>query len=77
MTEQIVTDDPQIRRLLHTGPGSAREVARLLSQVKPTLPVLLANLRTIGQIGVTYNPSLEQLLACCCCTSRPRRRRAG
>jgi hypothetical protein len=30
--------------------------------VKPTLPVLLANLTTIGQIGVTYHPSLEQLL---------------
>jgi phospholipid/cholesterol/gamma-HCH transport system substrate-binding protein len=27
-----------------------------------TLPVLLANLTTIGQIGVTYHPSLEQLL---------------
>ncbi len=30
--------------------------------MKPTLPVLLANLTTIGQIGVTYHPSLEQLL---------------
>jgi hypothetical protein len=26
------------------------------------LPVLLASLTTIGQIGVTYNPSIEQLL---------------
>jgi hypothetical protein len=34
----------------------------LLADVKPTLPVLLANLTTIGQIGVTYNPSIEQLL---------------
>jgi phospholipid/cholesterol/gamma-HCH transport system substrate-binding protein len=30
--------------------------------VKPTLPVLLANLTTIAQVGVTYHPSLEQLL---------------
>jgi hypothetical protein len=37
-------------------------VARLLVQLKPTLPVLLANLTTIGQVGVTYNPSLQQLL---------------
>jgi hypothetical protein len=37
-------------------------VSRLLNQIKPTLPVLLANLTTIGQIGVTYNPSLQQLL---------------
>ena len=62
VTEQTASNDLQIRRLLRTGPGAAEEVARLLNQVKPTLPVLLANLRTIGQIGVTYNASLEQLL---------------
>jgi virulence factor Mce-like protein len=62
VTEQTATDDPQIRKLLRTGPGAAQEAARLLNQVKPTLPVLLANLRTIGQIGLTYNASLEQLL---------------
>lgn len=62
VTGQLVVDDPQIRRLLQTGPGFAQEVSRLLTQVKPTLPVLLANLTTIGQIGVTYHPSLEQLL---------------
>ena len=48
--------------MLQTGPGFAQEVSRLLNQLKPTLPVLLANLTTIGQIGVTYHPSLEQLL---------------
>lgn len=62
VTGQLVSDDPQIRKVLQTGPGFAQEVSRLLDQVKPTLPVLLANLTTIGQIGVTYHPSLEQLL---------------
>lgn len=62
VTDQLVTDDPPFRKLLHTGPGFAQEVSRLLEQVKPTLPVLLANLTTVGQIGVTYHPSLEQLL---------------
>jgi hypothetical protein len=61
VSEQVVTDDPHIRTLLQKGPGFAQEVSRLLNQVKPTLPVLLANLTTVGQIGVTYNPSLEQL----------------
>jgi hypothetical protein len=37
-------------------------VSTLLNQIKPTLPVLLANLNTLGQIFVTYNPALEQLL---------------
>ncbi|TXI41109.1 MAG: virulence factor Mce, partial [Mycobacterium sp.] len=33
-----------------------------LNQVKPTLPVLLANLTTVGQVAVTYHASIEQLL---------------
>ncbi|WP_319432187.1 MlaD family protein [Mycobacterium sp. RTGN5] len=61
-TEQLATNDPQIRSILQKGPGFADELSRLLSEVKPTLPILLANLTTIAQVGVTYNPSLEQLL---------------
>jgi len=62
VTGQVVTDDPQVRTLLRNGPGAANEASRLLNQVKPTLPVLLANLTTIGQVAVTYHPSIEQLL---------------
>jgi phospholipid/cholesterol/gamma-HCH transport system substrate-binding protein len=62
ITDQIAQNDPQVRTLLNTGPGALDEVSRLLSDVKPTLPVLLANLTTVGQVGVTYNASLEQLL---------------
>lgn len=62
ITDQLVINDPQVRTLLQNGPGAADEVSRLLDQVKPTLPVLLANLTTIGQVGVVYHASLEQLL---------------
>lgn len=62
VTHQVVVDDPPVRTLLQKGPGFARDTARLLEQLKPTLPVLLANLTTVGKIAVTYNPSLEQLL---------------
>ena len=62
VTAQLAQNDPQIRALLERGPGFAQEVSGLLNQIKPTLPVLLANLTTLGQILVTYNPSLEQLL---------------
>lgn len=62
VSEQVVTDDSQIRTLLHAGPDALNQASRLLDQIKPTLPVLLANLTSIGQVGVTYNPSLEQLL---------------
>ncbi|WNG90382.1 MlaD family protein [Mycobacterium sp. ITM-2016-00317] len=62
ITDQVSNNDPQVRAILRNGPGFAQETARLLEQVKPTLPVLLANLTTFGQIGVTYNPSIQQLL---------------
>ncbi|HXO12190.1 MAG TPA: MlaD family protein [Mycobacterium sp.] len=62
VTGQVVTDDPQVRSLLDTGPAALNEVSRLLDQIKPTLPVLLANLTTVGQIAVTYHASLEQVL---------------
>ena len=62
VTGQLVNDDPQLRTLLHDGPAAADEASRLLTQLKPTLPVLLANLTTIGQVAVTYHASIEQLL---------------
>ncbi|MGV0745917.1 MCE family protein [Mycolicibacterium sp. XJ870] len=62
ITGQVAENDPEVRTLLQNGPGFAQETSRLLEQIKPTLPVLLANLTTFGQIGVTYNASLEQLL---------------
>ena len=62
ITGQIASNDPQLRTMLQTGPASRRRSSRLLNQIKPTLPVLLANLTTVGQILVTYNASLEQLL---------------
>src|ERR1700756_2014369 len=62
ITDVFANDDSRVRTLLRNGPEAANEASRLLEQVKPTLPVLLANLTTIGQIGVTYHPSIEQLL---------------
>lgn len=62
LTGQLVDNDQQLRTVLNDGPGAANEASRLLEQVKPTLPVLLANLTTVGQVAVTYRPSLEQIL---------------
>jgi phospholipid/cholesterol/gamma-HCH transport system substrate-binding protein len=62
ITQQLVTDDSKFRAVLRKGPGSFDEVSRLLESIKPTLPVLLANLTTLGQILVVYHASLEQIL---------------
>ncbi|HEX2212666.1 MAG TPA: MlaD family protein [Mycobacterium sp.] len=62
VTDQLVDNDAQVRTLLQDGPAALDEVSRLMSEVKPTLPVLLANMTSLGKVAVTYNPSLEQLL---------------
>jgi virulence factor Mce-like protein len=62
ITDEVVANDPQIRTLLQRGPGFAQEVSGLLTDIKPTLPLLLANMTTVSQILLTYNPALEQLL---------------
>lgn len=62
VTQQLAANDPQIRAILQQGPGFAQEVSGLLNQVKPTLPILLANLTTVGQVLLTYNPAIEQVL---------------
>jgi len=62
ITGQVVTNDPQVRTLLQQGPDAANETSRLFDQIKPTLPILLANMTTFGQVAVTYRPSLEQVL---------------
>jgi len=64
VTEQLTTDDARYDAAADAA-RAAQEVARLLDQVKPTLPVLLANLTTVGQSAVTYKRLLEQLLSCC------------
>jgi phospholipid/cholesterol/gamma-HCH transport system substrate-binding protein len=62
VTDQLVANDPQYRTIVRNGPDALDEVSRLLADVKPTLPVLLANMTSLGQVAVTYNASLEQLL---------------
>jgi phospholipid/cholesterol/gamma-HCH transport system substrate-binding protein len=62
VTGQLATDDHPVRSLLQNGPGFADEVSHLLNEIKPTLPIVLANLTSVSQIALTYNPSIEQLL---------------
>ncbi|WKG04061.1 MCE family protein [Mycolicibacterium sp. HK-90] len=61
-TDQVVTNDPQIRSLLQKGPGSINEASRLISDFRMTMPLLLANLTSVGQLLATYRPALEQIL---------------
>lgn len=59
---QAQASDQQIRDVLKTGPGAAREASELFGKLHLTAPLLVANLSSLGQVAVTYNPSIEQLL---------------
>ncbi|HET7667122.1 MAG TPA: MlaD family protein [Mycobacterium sp.] len=59
---QLKSQDPAVAGLLEKGPGAADEVGALFDRLRPTLPIVLANLVSIGEVAVTYQAGLEQLL---------------
>ena len=59
---ELRDQNPAVRGLLQNGPGATDEVRALLDRVQPTLPVLLANLVSIGQVALTYHANIEQEL---------------
>lgn len=61
-TTSLKNNDAALRGTLHDTPAAADEVTALFDRLQPTLPVVLANLVTLGQIGVTYNANLEMIL---------------
>ncbi|MDH6679633.1 phospholipid/cholesterol/gamma-HCH transport system substrate-binding protein [Rhodococcus sp. LBL1] len=61
-TNQLRTSDRDLRAVIEKGPGAAKEANQLLQDLKPTLPLLLANLVSVGEVGVIYNPGIEQIL---------------
>ena len=62
VTDQLQTQDAAVAGILEKGPGAADELRALFDRLQPTLPIVLANLVSLGEVAVTYQPSLEQLL---------------
>lgn len=62
VTRQLQSQDTSVSGLLQKGPAAADEVRQLFDRVQPTLPIMLANLAGLGEVAVTYQPHLEQLL---------------
>ncbi|MPZ36189.1 MAG: MCE family protein [Rhodospirillales bacterium] len=61
-TDQVRSSDRDLRTLLDKGQPAAKQVNSLFQDLRPTLPILLGNLVSVGQVAVTYNPSIEQVL---------------
>ncbi len=62
VTDQLKTRDAAIRDIVRKGPSAAVEARALFERLQPTLPILMANLVSVGQVGINYQPALEQLL---------------
>ncbi|WP_341268305.1 MlaD family protein [Gordonia malaquae] len=61
-TDQLAMSDGQIRTLLEDAPTAADEVTNTLHELTPTLPTLLANLQTVGQVLRVNVPGLRHIL---------------
>lgn len=62
ITGQLKAQDTAFADLLMQGAPALGEGKALFDRVAPTLPVLLANMVSLGDIAVTYHNDLEQLL---------------
>jgi phospholipid/cholesterol/gamma-HCH transport system substrate-binding protein len=61
-TTEVANADPQVRSLLTVAPGAAAEAGETFAGIRPSFPVLAANLANFGRIGVIYHRSIEQAL---------------
>lgn len=62
LTDELRERDPALRNLLNNSPSAMAVVNEQFQDLRPTLPLLASNLVSLGQVGVTYHASLEQLM---------------
>lgn len=62
VTTQLQTHDDAVAAVIENGGPAADSVRQLVDRVTPTLPIVLANLVSVGQVAVTYHDDIEQLL---------------
>ncbi|RZT24573.1 phospholipid/cholesterol/gamma-HCH transport system substrate-binding protein [Mycobacterium sp. BK558] len=59
---QLQHNDATVADLLEQGGPAAEEARLLLERIRPTVPILAADMVSVGQVMLSYQPSLEQLL---------------
>jgi phospholipid/cholesterol/gamma-HCH transport system substrate-binding protein len=62
ITEQLRMRDDSLAGLIQNGGPALDEGRQLFERLQPTLPILLANLVSIGKVAVAYQPNIEQAL---------------
>lgn len=62
VTSELRSQNTSVAGILDNGPGAAGQARALLDRLNPALPTLLANLVSVGQVAVSYQNDLEQIL---------------
>ncbi|MEU6587572.1 MlaD family protein, partial [Nocardia sp. NPDC046763] len=62
VTDQLREHDPSLKAILQNTPSTLDKVNSTFQNLKPTLPIMLANMLSVGQVGLTYHAGLEQVL---------------
>jgi phospholipid/cholesterol/gamma-HCH transport system substrate-binding protein len=62
LTGQLRSADKGVSGVLRVGGPAADQGRQLVERLAPTLPILLANLTSVGGVTVAYHAGLEQLL---------------
>ena len=62
VTGQLQTHDRAVAELVDNGGPAFGEFRQLVERVAPTLPILMANMVSLGQVALDYRNDIEQLL---------------
>lgn len=62
VTDQLRNNDAAVASVLNNGGAAADEARALFDELQPTLPIVLANLVSVGQVAIDYQAGIEQLL---------------
>lgn len=62
VTRELKDSDDAVTGILTNGGPALDEARQLVQRLQPTLPILMANLASVGQVGLAYRNDIEQLL---------------
>jgi phospholipid/cholesterol/gamma-HCH transport system substrate-binding protein len=62
VTSELQTHDADVAGVIDKVGPAVAEVRQLVERLQPTLPILLTNLVSVGQVALTYQNDIEQLL---------------
>ncbi len=62
VTTELRTHDEAVAGAIDKGGPALGEATKLIERLQPALPILLANLVSVGQVALTYQNDIQQLL---------------